>query len=62
MRIFIDVSAGEIEVLAQLQLSENKELCSLIDKVLRESARVSVQNIAEARDIQEVNPYFSSCS
>lgn len=62
MRISIDVSAEEIEVLAQLQLSENKGLGSLVDKVLRESVRVSVQNIAEAREIQEVNPYFLNCS
>ncbi len=58
MRISIDVSAEEIEALAQL--SENKGLSSFVDKVLQESARVSVQNITEAREIQEVNPYSSS--
>lgn len=62
MRISIDVCAEDIEVLAQLQLSESKGLGLLVDKVLRESARVSVHNIAEAREIQEVNPYFSNCS
>lgn len=60
MRISIDVSAEEIEAL--MQLSENKGLSSFIDKVLQESARVSVQNIVEAREIQEVNPYsLSDC-
>lgn len=62
MWISIDVSAEEIEALAQLQLSEDKKICLFVDKVLRDSARVSVQNIAEARKIQEVNPYFSSYS
>lgn len=57
MRISIDVSAEEIEALSQLP--ENRGLSSFVDKVLQESDRVSVQNMTEAREMQEVNPYSS---
>ena len=55
MKISIDITADEIEAL--MHLSENKTVSSFVDKVLRESEKVVMANIMEARTIQEINPY-----
>lgn len=55
MKISIDITADEIEAL--MHLSENKTVSSFVDKVLRESEKVAMANIMEARTIQEINPY-----
>ena len=55
MKISIDITADEIEAL--MHLSENKTVSSFVDKVLRESEKVAMTNIMEARTIQEINPY-----
>lgn len=57
MRINIDITAREIDAL--VNFSENAEIGSFIDKVLREAEKVSSANITEAMAIQEVNPYSS---
>lgn len=57
VRISIDITAREVDVL--VNFSENAEIGSFIDKVLREAEKVSSENITEAMAIQEVNPYSS---
>lgn len=57
MKISIDITAREIDAL--VNFSENAEISSFVDKVLREAEKVSSANITEAMAIQEVNPYSS---
>ena len=57
MKISIDITAREIDAL--VNFSENAEIGSFIDKVLREAEKVSSANITEAKAIQEVNPCSS---
>lgn len=55
MRISIDITADEVEALTHL--SGKSEISPFVDKVLRETEKVSAANIEEARAIQEINPY-----